>query len=83
MSACARCGFVSAPPGAIYAVAGPQCQCQPILNALEHWNGDRSQYVQPKQMGCICPPGSEMTCRGVGCPRGGGMPLNPTSQTTA
>lgn len=26
---------------------------------------------QPMQMGCICPPGSEATCKGTLCPRRG------------
>lgn len=34
-----------------------------LLNAI------RAAGSDAKPHGCICPPGAEATCRGIGCPR--------------
>lgn len=28
-----------------------------------------NEWTPPKPHGCVCPPGSEATCKGFGCPR--------------
>ena len=75
MNPCPHCGGAILGPGP-HGYGGQICQC---------WNDNhfRPPVNSSPVRGCVCPPGSEMTCRGVGCPRGGGMPLNPTSQTSA
>lgn len=72
MNTCSACGGAIMLPGTSCGYAGPVCHC---------WNDNHFRPPANVSRGCVCPPGSEMTCRGVGCPRGGGMPLNPTSQT--
>jgi hypothetical protein len=52
----------------------PACPCMMKLRGND-------QLALPPQ-GCICPPGSEMTCMGDSCPRRSRHGLSPTSNVS-
>lgn len=46
----------------------PLCPCQ-MQAARQHLGGAAPPQIGSPARGCICPPGSEATCQGIGCPR--------------
>lgn len=58
---CGNCGKVILGPGPWAIDPWAVCHC------CEH--DRRPLSAGPSQHGCICPPGSEQTCRGLQCPR--------------
>lgn len=55
--------------------ADPSCQVYGCKQYRQtpYWQGP-TYSVQPIPVlprGCVCPPGSEATCKGIGCPRRG------------
>lgn len=56
---CGNCGKAILGPGGWGINPNAVCQC------CVH---DR-RLMRSSASGCICPPGAEMTCRGIGCPR--------------
>jgi hypothetical protein len=63
----------------MHQCARPECQ---TTAGCAHRGplGEMCHFPQtvPHQMGCICPPTSEQTCRNPFCPRGGSMPFKIT-----
>lgn len=40
-----------------------------IGDGWPHHMSNLPQQMMERPHGCICPPGAEQTCRGIGCPR--------------
>lgn len=40
-----------------------------VLPQQAIWNQPHMPAVYVHPRGCVCPPGSEKTCEGIGCPR--------------
>lgn len=60
---CGNCGKSILGPGAWGISPNAVCGC------CVH---DQRPLVPTQSHGCICPPGSEATCKGLTCPRRGG-----------
>lgn len=70
MSVCPKCGgYISDSTNSCYA--GRHCVCLSIVAAPATPDNDPRRYgkVTLPQQGCICPPGANLTCEALMCPR--------------